>query len=60
MKEFITKISLVFDVTDFELIATKDGFISTLKGYGCPNKWVNTITDENWEEFRDIVYDACK
>lgn len=59
MKEFIKKISSKFQPTDFKTIRTKEGFISTLTAWGCPKHWLNEITDSNWEEYREIIYDNC-
>jgi len=59
MKEFIKKIALQFEASDFKKIATKDGLIETLTAWGCPQNWLKEITDSNWEEYQELIYDTC-
>jgi hypothetical protein len=59
MEEFIKKISSKFSVNDFKQMRTKEGFIQLLKNWGCPEKMLQEITDENWEKYTDIIYNNC-
>ena len=59
IEDFIKKIAVKFDSTDFYIIRSKEGFIQTLKFWGCSNEWLDEINDENWEKYRQIVYDIC-
>jgi len=59
MKEFIKKISSKFSVNDLKQMHTKETFIQLLKSWGCSEKMLQEITDENWEKYADIVYDNC-
>ena len=59
MKEFIKKIAVKFEVSDFRNIKTKEGFIQVLTNFDCPQYWIDQIDDSNWETYREIIYDAC-